>query len=263
MTLVFYSRGDDGAMSTLRAEGLVKRYGRRTVVKGISLSVSSGETIGLLGRNGAGKTTTFEMLAGLVTPDGGVIRLDDAEISSWTTPERGRRGLIYLPQESSVFLKTSVEKNILMILEGRPGDKAEKRAFCQRLLEGMGLSSLAGQPADKLSGGEKRRVEIARALALEPKFLLLDEPFTGIDPLTIEHLQRIFSGLRDRGIGLVVSDHNVRDTLSIVSRAYVIDGGEILAEGPPEVVATDERVLLRFLGKDFRSGDATPANPVP
>jgi lipopolysaccharide export system ATP-binding protein len=150
-----------------------------------------------------------------------------------------------------------------MILESRPGAKAGKRDFCRRLLEDMGLASLAGQPADKLSGGEKRRVEIARALALEPRFLLLDEPFTGIDPLTIENLQRIFSGLRNRGIGLVVSDHNVRDTLSIVSRVYVIDDGEILAEGPPESVVSDERVRLRFLGKDFRSGDASPANPVP
>jgi lipopolysaccharide export system ATP-binding protein len=250
-------------MSTLKAEGLVKKYGRRTVVRGISLAVSSGEMIGLLGRNGAGKTTTFQMLAGLVRPDGGMIYLDETEISSWTTPERGQRGLIYLPQESSVFLKTSVENNIRMVLEKRPGTKAEKKAVCRRLLEDMGLASLSRQPADKLSGGEKRRVEIARALVLEPKFLLLDEPFTGIDPLTIQNLQKIFSDLRDRGIGLVVSDHNVRDTLRIVSRAYVIDGGEVLAEGRPEEIASNEPARRKFLGEDFRLGDEVPAIPAP
>jgi lipopolysaccharide export system ATP-binding protein len=250
-------------MSTLRAEGLVKRYGRRAVVNGVSLAVSSGETIGLLGRNGAGKTTTFQMLAGLVRADGGRILLDETDISSWTTPERSRVGVVYLPQEGSVFLKTSVENNILMIVESRGSDRAVRKALVRGLLEGVGLSSLAGQPAHELSGGEKRRLEIARALVLEPRFLLLDEPFTGIDPLTVQHLQRIFLGLRDGGIGLVVSDHNVRDTLRIVSRVTVVDDGEVLAEGPPEAVAADERVRQRFLGKDFSSGVERPAHPVP
>jgi lipopolysaccharide export system ATP-binding protein len=248
-------------MAALRAEDLVKRYGRRAVVNGVSLAALSGEIVGLLGRNGAGKTTTFQMLAGLVRADGGRILLDDMEISSWTTPERSHAGVVYLPQEGSVFLKASVENNIRMILEMQPGPRGGNEGRLRRLLEDVGLSALAGQAAHALSGGEKRRLEIARALVLEPTILLLDEPFTGIDPLTIQHLQRIFLGLRDRGIALVVSDHNVRDTFRIVSRVYIIDDGEVLVEGPPEAVAADERARRRFLGKDFSPIVPGPAHP--
>ncbi len=235
-------------VSVLRAESLVKSYDGRPVVKGISMAVSAGEIIGLLGRNGAGKTTTFRMIAGLERPEGGRLELDGEDISRRTASERAARGIAYLPQETSVFLKTSVAGNLRLVLELRLRSKAEREARLERLLDDMRLTSLSRRSAHALSGGERRRLEIARALVLDPKFLLLDEPFTGIDPLTIQDLQKIFMALRNRGIGLVVSDHNVRDTFAIVSRAMIIDEGRVLAEGRPAALAADETVQRRFLG---------------
>jgi lipopolysaccharide export system ATP-binding protein len=240
-------------MPTLRAEGLVKRYRGRTVVRGISLAAATGEIVALLGRNGAGKTTTFRLIAGIERPDAGRVELDGTDITGWTTSQRAAHGITYLPQEGSVFLKATVADNLLMILEFRSLSRGERLRVCLRILENLRLADLAGSPAHVLSGGERRRLEIARALVLEPKFLLLDEPFTGVDPLTVQDLQKTFLGLRDDGIGLVVSDHNVRDTLKIVSRACVIDDGRVLADGPPASVTADEAVRKKFLGGGFRT----------
>jgi len=238
-------------MAVLRAENLTKIYGRRIVVKGVDISVRSGEIIGLLGRNGAGKTTTFQMIVGLVKPDQGKIFLDDGDISRRTTPERSRLGVTYLPQESSVFLKASVENNLRLILELLPYENEEKEHLARELLEELGLLPLAGQSAHSLSGGERRKLEISRSLVLKPSFLLLDEPFTGIDPLTIVELQKIILRLKERGIGIIISDHNVRDTLRITDRAYILDEGEVLIEGNPKQIAVDEKAREKFLGGDF------------
>ncbi len=246
-------------MSLLRALDLTKSFDRRQVVKGMNVEVRSGETIGLLGRNGAGKTTTFQMMVGLLRPDSGRILLDDEDISRSPTYERALKGITYLPQEGSVFLKASVEDNLRLILELKPYSTKEREALEEELLGELGLAALARQSAHSLSGGERRRLEICRALSLKPKFLLLDEPFTGIDPLTIIELQKILLRLRDRGIGIVISDHNVRDTFKIASRAYIIDDGQLLIEGSPQLVAADERARERFLGKNFKLGEEIPA----
>jgi len=246
-------------MSVLRAEQLVKTYNRRRVVKGLSLEVRSGEIIGLLGRNGAGKTTTFQMMVGLVKPDGGAMFLDGENISRLTTDVRASMGITYLPQEGSVFLKASVENNLEMVLELEPLSAEERKKVASGLLRELGLLDLAKQSAHSLSGGERRRLEICRALVLEPKFLLLDEPFTGIDPLTILELQKIFLHLKTKGLGIVISDHNVRDTFSVVDRAYIIDEGEILIEGTPSEITADGTAREKFLGKDFRLGEEVRA----
>jgi lipopolysaccharide export system ATP-binding protein len=225
------------------------------VVKDVNVNVRSGEIIGLLGRNGAGKTTTFQMIIGLVKPDHGKIYLDDVDVSNRTTPERSRLGITYLPQESSVFLKASVEDNLRLILELLPYDQEEKKRLARELLEELGLLQLAGQSAHSLSGGERRKLEISRSLVLKPSFLLLDEPFTGIDPLTIVELQKIILRLKERGIGIIISDHNVRDTLRITDRAYILDEGEVLIEGSPGQIAADEKARERFLGGDFSLPD--------
>ena len=238
--------------AVLRAEKLLKIYGRRRVVDGVDLEVRGGEIIGLLGPNGAGKTTTFQMMVGLVKPDAGAIHLDGRDISGAPTYLRARQGVTYLPQEGSVFLKASVRDNLRLGLELSPYAKAERDSIASGLLEELGLSALSGQSAHSLSGGERRRLEICRALILNPKFLLLDEPFTGIDPLTILELQKILRGLRAKGIGMILSDHNVRDTFRIVDRAYIIDEGRILVEGPPDAVAADATARASFLGRDFR-----------
>ena len=242
-------------MSGLKAENLFKSYGRRPAVRGVSLEVGRGEIIGLLGRNGAGKTTMFQMIAGLLRPDAGRILLDGQDISSRATDQRARLGLTYLPQEHSVFLKATVAENIRLSLELQPYSKEEAIKLEDDLLQEMGLSGQTEQPAHTLSGGERRRLEIGRALTLRPSFLLLDEPFTGIDPLTILDLQRTLKTLKNKGIGILVSDHNVRDTFHIADRAYIIDEGETLVEGPPAKVAADERARSRFLGKDFSLGE--------
>jgi lipopolysaccharide export system ATP-binding protein len=239
-------------MPTLKAEKLTKTYDQRAVVKDMKLEIRSGEVIGLLGRNGAGKTTTFHMIVGLVRPDGGRISLDGMDISQFSTYRRATEGITYLPQEGSVFLRTSVENNLKIILELQPYTKKEREKIIHELLEELGLLPLAKQAAHSLSGGERRRLEICRSLSLKPKFLLLDEPFTGIDPLTIIELQKILVQLKAKGIGIVVTDHNVRDTFKIVSRAYIIDEGETLIEGTPEEIAADENARRRFLGKNFR-----------
>ena len=242
-------------MSVLNAENLKKSYGLRTVVNGVNIEVNSGEVIALLGRNGAGKTTTFLMMVGLVKPDSGSILMDNTDISRFSACRRAETGITYLPQENSVFLKISTINNLRMILELKNYSRKERNIKAKKLLDELGLSPLAKQSAHSLSGGERRRLEICRALVLDPKFLLLDEPFTGIDPLTIIELQKIILNLKKKGIGIILSDHNVRDTLKITDRAYVIDKGETLVTGRPRAIAGDEKARERFLGKNFRLGD--------
>ncbi len=242
-------------MSVLRAEHLTKSYNHRVVVKGVDIEVRSGEIIGLLGRNGAGKTTTFQMIVGLIRPERGDIFLDDKNISRYSSPNRATAGITYLPQEHSVFLKASVMNNLMLILELQPLKKKERNEMAQKLLKELGLSGISKQQAYSLSGGERRRLEICRSLVLNPKFLLLDEPFTGIDPLTIIELQKIMIRLKEKGIGIIISDHNVQDTLKIADRAYIIERGELLIQGTPQEVASDERAKEKFLGKRFRLGD--------
>lgn len=245
-------------MPILRGIRLAKSYDQRLVVKGMTVEARSGETIGLLGRNGAGKTTTFQMMVGLVKPDSGQILLDDKDISDRPTHERAVMGITYLPQEGSVFLRASVEDNLRMILELTTQSRKDRERLAKDLLAELGLSALAKQKAHSLSGGERRRLEICRSLILKPKFLLLDEPFTGIDPLTIIELQKILMRLRDKDIGIVISDHNVRDTFRIVGRAYIIEEGEILIEGSPQRIAADESARERFLGNNFKLGEEVP-----
>lgn len=242
-------------MSRLEARRLVKRYGRRIVVKGVDAVFESGEIVGLLGRNGAGKTTFFQMIVGLLRPDAGAVYLDGENMTSLPTDRRARTGLTYLPQENSVFLKASVIDNLRLGLELQPLSRTEREATAAALLEEFNLSPLAAQGADSLSGGERRRLEICRALLLQPKFLLLDEPFTGIDPLTIREIQKTLLRLKERGIGIILSDHNVRDTFQIVDRAYLIDDGEILVMDTPARLAANPKARERFLGTEFRFGE--------
>ncbi|MFW6160773.1 MAG: LPS export ABC transporter ATP-binding protein [Acidobacteriota bacterium] len=241
-------------ISTLQAKNLMKRFGSRWVVNNVSIKIEPGKIVGLLGRNGAGKTTTFQMITGLLKPDSGQVLLDALDISKTPSHKRARLGITYLPQESSVFLKADVLTNLLMVLKEYEPSPEKQKSTARELLEELGLTSLSSQPAYSLSGGERRRLEICRALTLEPKFLLLDEPFTGIDPLTIRELQNIFHQLKEKEIGILLSDHNVRDTFAISDHAYIIDEGELLVEGTPREVAADESARLRFLGKDFKLG---------
>lgn len=242
-------------MSVLRAEKLTKSFKHRVVVKEVDIEVHSGEIISLLGRNGAGKTTTFQMIVGLIKPNRGEIFLDKKDISQYTSPDRAMAGITYLPQEHSVFLKASVKNNLMLILELQPLEKKEQEEIARKLLEELGLADISKQLAYSLSGGERRRLEICRSLVLKPKFLLLDEPFTGIDPLTIVELQKIMMRLKKRGIGIIISDHNVRDTLKISDRAYIIDSGELLIHGTPREISSDETAKEKFLGKNFKLGD--------
>jgi lipopolysaccharide export system ATP-binding protein len=239
----------------LKAKELQKRFNGRLVVRGVDLQVRSGEIIGLLGRNGAGKTTTFLMIAGLLKPDKGGLYLADTNISTNSTHQRANKGITYLPQENSVFLKTSVENNLKMVWEIMGKKRKKRKKLARQLLKELGLESLSHQMAFSLSGGERRKLEICRALLLDPKFLLLDEPFTGIDPLTIIDLQKILVKLRNRGIGIILSDHNVRDTFRITDRAYVIDEGKILVEGNPREIASSDLARERFLGENFKMGE--------
>ncbi len=242
-------------MPILEARQLVKSYGSRVVVKGADVTVRAGEIVGLLGRNGAGKTTIFQMIVGLIRPDGGTIALDGGDISREPTHRRAQLGLTYLPQESSVFLKASVIDNLRLALELQPATARAWETPARDLLEEFGLLPLASQSAHSLSGGERRRLEICRALILKPKFLLLDEPFTGIDPLTIAELQKVMAALKSRGIGILLSDHNVRDTFKIADRVDIIDEGEILIEGAPQDVGRDRKARERFLGTEFTFGE--------
>jgi len=239
----------------LKAENLKKHYSRRYVVNDVNIQVSSSQIIVLIGRNGAGKTTTFQMIAGLIKPNEGNVYLNRKNISQYSTHKRAQEGITYLPQENSVFLKTSVEKNLKMILQLQGKKKAVEKDTIRKLLEELGLQPLAKQSSHSLSGGERRKLEICRSLIIKPKFLLLDEPFTGIDPLTIKDLQKIFLKLKRQGIGIVISDHNVRDTLMIADYAFVIDEGKILVEGTPDKIAQNEKAKIKFLGREFKLGD--------
>jgi lipopolysaccharide export system ATP-binding protein len=244
--------------SRLAVRHLMKSYGGRQVVKDVSLDVQSGEVVGLLGRNGAGKTTCFYMIAGLVPTDGGAIELDGESISRLPIHRRARLGLSYLPQEASVFRKLTVEENVLAVLElqqdatGRPLARAALRARLEQLLAELQIAHLRSHPALSLSGGERRRVEIARALASSPRFILLDEPFAGVDPIAVIEIQRIVRFLKERSIGVLITDHNVRETLGICDRAYIIHDGTVLAFGVPGDVIQDERVRKAYLGEEFR-----------
>jgi lipopolysaccharide export system ATP-binding protein len=237
---------------TLHAEGLAKRFGAKQAVSDVSLAVAPGEIVGLLGPNGAGKTTTFNMIVGRIRPTEGRVFLGDREITPFPMYRRARSGITYLPQEPSVFRKLSVEDNVRAILETLPLGRRERRERLDRLLKELDLVDKRKQRAATLSGGERRRVEITRALVLEPGFMLLDEPFSGIDPIAVIEIQKIIAQLRERGIGLVITDHNVRETLSICDRAYIIKDGRIIREGTPEAIADDRTVREIYLGRNFR-----------
>ena len=243
-------RGDQEGKS-LAVEGLHKRYRRREVVKGVSLDGQSGEVVGLLGPNGAGKTTIFYMMVGLIRPDEGEVRLNGAVVTDLPMHRRARMGLGYLPQEPSVFRKLSVRDNILAFLEETPLTSGERRERCEEILRDMRIGHVSGTMGYALSGGERRRVEIARALVLSPDFLLLDEPFAGIDPISVADLQQVILGLKERGIGVIMTDHNVRDTLKVCDRAYIISEGEILLAGKPGEIAASDRVREIYLGDNF------------
>jgi len=239
-------------MHILEAKGLSKFYSKRHVVKGLNLYVSTGEIVGLLGPNGAGKTTTFYMMVGMIKPDGGKIFLDKEDLTRLPMYRRSLMGISYLPQESSIFRKLSVEDNIRAVLEIRGLRQEEITAEVERLLKEFNLVELSKKDGYKLSGGERRKTEIARAIAIKPRFLLFDEPFAGIDPLAMIELKKMLSYLKSRGLGILITDHNVRDTLSITDRAYIISNGEILREGSPDIIVSDSRVKEAFLGEEFR-----------
>jgi lipopolysaccharide export system ATP-binding protein len=255
------------ALPQLEARGLSRAYAGRSVVRKVDLTVRGGEIVGLLGPNGAGKTTTFQMMIGLIPPTEGHISLDGEEITRMPMYLRARRGISYLPQESSVFRKLTVEENILAILETRPLEDGDRRARLQSLLAEMRLTHLAGNKAYTLSGGERRRLEIARALVISPRFMLLDEPFSGIDPIIVMELQNILFQLKERGIGLLMTDHNVQKTLEVVDRAYLIYNGEILIEGTPEEISDNQEARAVYLGdhpfvpNGGRRRDDVPAQP--
>jgi lipopolysaccharide export system ATP-binding protein len=239
-------------MSQLLSHGLKKRYGSRVVVQDVSLDVSSGEVVGLLGPNGAGKTTCFYMMVGLVALDGGVIHLDGREISHFAMHRRARMGLSYLPQEASVFRKLTVEENIRAVLELQDHSEDEIESRLSGLLRDLNIAHLRQSAALSLSGGERRRVEIARALATRPSFILLDEPFAGVDPIAVLDIQKIIRFLKERSIGILITDHNVRETLGICDRAYIINEGLVLASGKPDEIVYNENVRRVYLGENFR-----------
>lgn len=235
----------------LWTDNIKKSYKRRQVVKGVSISVEKGEIVGLLGPNGAGKTTSFYMIVGLVTPDEGKVFLDDKEITKLPMYKRAKMGIGYLPQEVSVFRKLSVEDNIMSVLEMTKMSKKDRKAKCEQLIEEFSLSHVRKNKGTSLSGGEKRRTEIARALAVDPSFILLDEPFAGVDPIAVEDIQAIVAQLKHRNIGVLITDHNVQETLSITDRAYLLFEGSILKAGTAEELAADEQVKKVYLGQNF------------
>ncbi|HXT31031.1 MAG TPA: LPS export ABC transporter ATP-binding protein [Vicinamibacterales bacterium] len=239
-------------MSTLATTDLTKSYSGRTVVRGVNIEIASGEVIGLLGANGAGKTTTFSMVVGLTAPDSGRVLLDGVDVTDDPMYIRARKGIGYLPQEASIFRGLSVEQNIMAILETLSLDRGQRRTRLRELLAELGLTPLAKSPAYTLSGGERRRVEITRALVISPKFMLLDEPFAGIDPIAITDIQKIIFHLKSQGIGVLITDHNVRETLRITDRAYIVHDGVIFKSGTPQSLAEDEDVKRIYLGADFR-----------
>jgi lipopolysaccharide export system ATP-binding protein len=239
---------------TLSARGLTKRYGDREVVRGLDLEVLPGEVVGLLGPNGAGKTTSFNMIVGGVRPTRGRVFLGDQDLTDLPMYRRARLGITYLPQEPSIFRRLTVAQNVLAILETVERDRTRRRERLQELLSELGLADKADQRGDSLSGGERRRVEITRALVLEPKFMLLDEPFSGIDPIAVMEIQKIIEQLQARGIGIVLTDHNVRETLAICDRAYIIKDGAVVYQGTPAEVAADPKVRAIYLGEGFQLG---------
>jgi len=240
-------------MSTLQAQELVKRYRGRNVVNGVSMTIDSGEVVGLLGPNGAGKTTSFYMVVGLVPADAGRITLDGTDITRMAMHERARRGIGYLPQEASVFRKLSAADNIMAILELRPDlDHSQREERLEALLDELHIGHIRHNPGQSLSGGERRRVEIARTLAMEPRFVLLDEPFAGVDPISVLDIQAIIRHLKERDIGVLITDHNVRETLGICERAYIMNAGEVIAEGDPDTLLADPQVRKVYLGEQFR-----------
>jgi len=246
-------------METLIAEGIGKSYKGRQVVRGVDLRISRGEVVGLLGPNGAGKTTSFYIIVGLVPPDAGRVRVDDADITHIPMYLRARQyGISYLPQEPSVFRKLTVEENILAVLEGQPLSYKERRKRTERLINQLNIGHVRATRGYALSGGERRRVEIARSLCIQPKFILLDEPFSGIDPIAVLELQKIIFDLKASGIGILITDHSVRETLMVTDRAYIIDNGRIFRAGSPEALGRDPDVKRVYLGESFTLGETTP-----
>jgi lipopolysaccharide export system ATP-binding protein len=243
----------DDSVPQLKAHKLHKTYGRREVVTGVSLDASGGEVVGLLGPNGAGKTTTFSMVAGFVTPTSGSVTLNEDSLTDLPANRRARKGLVYLPQESSVFRKLSVEQNIRAIAETLGLSRHKENEIVEKRLEDLRLTSLAKQKAYTLSGGERRRLEITRALVLEPKFLMLDEPFSGVDPISVSEVMGIIRKLKDSGIGIFLTDHNVRETLKIVDRAYLLYEGKVLTHGTAEFLLSDPETREKYLGHDFEA----------
>ncbi len=249
-------------MILLETHSLVKRYGGRAVVSDVSISVGQGEIVGLLGRNGAGKTTTFRMTIGMVTPDEGTVMFDGVDVTRMPMFKRARRGMGYLSQEPSIFQRLTVRQNLLAVLETMDLSSRDRQARCQQLLEQFGLVKVQGQLARTLSGGERRKLEIARALVTNPTMILLDEPFSGVDPIAVEELQHEIKGLRDRGISILLTDHNVRETLAVTDRSYIIDNGNVLREGAPKTLVNDPLVRKTYLGQTFRGNefDSAPAS---
>ena len=239
-------------MSELRAVGLKKKYGSRTVVHDASLSVKSSEVVGLLGPNGAGKTTSFYMIVGLIAADGGEIFIDDQNITHFPIHRRARLGLGYLPQEASIFRRLTVTQNIRAVLELQGLTEDDMQNRLEKLLEDLHITHIRNNPATSLSGGERRRVEIARALATDPRFILLDEPFAGVDPIAVLDIQKIIRFLKERNIGVLITDHNVRETLGICDRAYIINAGSVMAEGKPDEIIYNEGVRKVYLGEHFK-----------
>jgi lipopolysaccharide export system ATP-binding protein len=239
------------ATPSIRTEALVKTYGQRNVVNGVDIRVQAGEVVGLLGPNGAGKTTTFYMIVGLVPATAGRVIIDEADATHLRMHERARLGVGYLPQEASIFRKLTVEENVLAIVETLGVSRRERAALVNRHLEELSLTHVARQKAFTLSGGERRRLEIARALVTRPKFLLLDEPFAGVDPISVAEVQRLILALRERGIGILITDHNVRETLRIVDRGYIIRQGQVLTAGSSDFLINDPKAREHYLGQDF------------
>ena len=242
-------------MILLQAKGLVKRYSGRTVVNNVSLTVNQGEIVGLLGRNGAGKTTSFRMVIGMVPPNAGRVTFDGVDVTGMPMYKRARRGIGYLSQEPSIFQRLTVRDNIMAILELMPLPKAARNERCDHLLEQFSLSHVSRQLARTLSGGERRKLEIARALVTNPTMILLDEPFSGVDPIAVGDLQHEIRALRDRGISILLTDHNVRETLTVTDRTYIIDNGQVLREGPPQELINDDLVRRTYLGETFRGDE--------
>jgi lipopolysaccharide export system ATP-binding protein len=242
-------------MVLLQTNNLVKKYSGRTVVNKVSITVRQGEIVGLLGRNGAGKTTSFRMTIGMITPEEGTVTFDGVDVTRMPMYKRARRGMGYLSQEPSIFQRLTVRDNLMAILETMSMSQAERKAKCDSLLAQFGLTVQQKQLARTLSGGERRKLEIARALVTNPTMILLDEPFSGVDPIAVEELQREIKALRERGISILLTDHNVRETLTVTDRSYIIDSGQVLREGPPRELVNDPLVIKTYLGRTFRGDE--------